>query len=115
MIFVRSKSLISSISSFVKSGFTSFDVQDKPHHVEVRTAGDGVVRLFGATLDRERNGVTFDALGINGERAINVLDKGDVILSGTACGVDGQGRLLVQTPQGAMPISVGEISIRRQP
>ena len=65
----------------VKSGFTSFDVQDKPHHVEVRTAGDGVVRLFGATLDRERNGVTFDALGINGERAINVLDWNDAHFS----------------------------------
>ncbi|CAB3828110.1 biotin--[acetyl-CoA-carboxylase] ligase [Achromobacter deleyi] len=47
-------------------------------------------------------------------RAVNVLDKGDVILSGTACGVDSQGRLLVQTPQGATPISVGEISIRQQ-
>lgn len=56
----------------------------------------------------------FDQVDALAGRAINVLDKGDVILSGTACGVDGQGRLLVQTPQGAMPISVGEISIRRQ-
>lgn len=58
----------------VKSGFASFDVQDKPHHIEIRTTGDGVVRLFGMTLDRERKGVTLDALGINGERALNVLD-----------------------------------------
>lgn len=56
----------------------------------------------------------FDQVDALAGRAINALDKGDVILSGTACGVDGQGRLLVQTPQGAMPISVGEISIRRQ-
>ncbi len=64
-------------SKSVKSGFTSFDVEDKPHHIEIRTAGDGVVRLFGMTLDHGRNGVTFDALGINGERAINVLDWND--------------------------------------
>ena len=41
----------------------------------------------------------------------------DVRKPEAGCGaaiLDGQGRLLVQTPQGAMPISVGEISIRRQ-
>lgn len=47
-------------------------------------------------------------------RMVNVLEKGDILLSGPACGVDDQGRLLVQTPEGATPISVGEISIRRQ-
>lgn len=57
-----------------KSGFTSFDVQDKPHHVQIKTVGDGTVRMFGAALDRTENGLQFDALGINGERAANVLD-----------------------------------------
>jgi BirA family biotin operon repressor/biotin-[acetyl-CoA-carboxylase] ligase len=47
-------------------------------------------------------------------RPVNVLEKGDILLSGTACGVDEHGRLLVQTPEGATPISIGEISIRRQ-
>ena len=47
-------------------------------------------------------------------RQINVLEKGDILLSGAASGVDEQGRLLVRTPEGATPISVGEISIRRQ-
>ncbi|MGY6269085.1 biotin--[acetyl-CoA-carboxylase] ligase [Achromobacter denitrificans] len=47
-------------------------------------------------------------------RKVNVLDKGAILLSGTACGVDDHGRLLVQTPEGAKPILVGEISIRRQ-
>ncbi|MBO9330442.1 biotin--[acetyl-CoA-carboxylase] ligase [Achromobacter xylosoxidans] len=47
-------------------------------------------------------------------RKVNVLDKGAILLSGTACGVDDHGRLLVQTPEGAQPILVGEISIRRQ-
>ena len=57
-----------------KSGFSSFDVTDAPHHIEVRTVGDGTVRMFGAALDRAQNALTFDALGINGERAQNVLD-----------------------------------------
>ncbi len=69
------------------------------------------------TLEREGFAAfsrRFDQVDALAGRPVNVLDKGDVVLSGTACGVDGQGRLLVQTPQGAMPISVGEISIRRQ-
>lgn len=56
----------------------------------------------------------FDHVDALAGRKVNVLDKGAILLSGTACGVDEQGRLLVQTPEGATPISVGEISIRRQ-
>jgi lysophospholipase L1-like esterase len=58
----------------VKSGFSSFAVPDGPHHIELTTNGDGTVRIFGASLDRALDGVTYDALGINGERAINLLD-----------------------------------------
>ncbi|AVJ30621.1 biotin--[acetyl-CoA-carboxylase] ligase [Achromobacter spanius] len=63
---------------------------------------------FGAFRQR------FDQVDALAGRKVNVLDKGAILLSGTACGVDEQGRLLVQTPEGATPISVGEISIRRQ-
>lgn len=69
------------------------------------------------TLEREGFGVfrqRFDQVDALAGRKVNVLDKGAILLSGTACGVDDQGRLLVQTPEGATPISVGEISIRRQ-
>ena len=69
------------------------------------------------TLERESFDAfarRFDQVDALAGRAINVLDKGQVILSGAACGVDGQGRLLVRTPEGISPISVGEISIRRQ-
>ena len=68
-------------------------------------------------LEREGFGAfrqRFDRVDALAGRKVNVLDKGAILLSGTACGVDEQGRLLVQTPQGATPISVGEISIRRQ-
>lgn len=44
------------------------------HHLEVRAAGDGAVRVFGAALDRaDRRGLVFDALGINGARVATAL------------------------------------------
>lgn len=69
------------------------------------------------TLEREGFAAfrqRFDQVDALAGRQVNVLDKGDILLSGPACGVDEHGRLLVQTPDGATPISVGEISIRRQ-
>ena len=69
------------------------------------------------SLEREGFGAfkrRFDQVDALAGRKVNVLDKGAILLSGTACGVDDHGRLLVQTPEGAKPILVGEISIRRQ-
>ena len=45
-------------------------------------------------------------------RAVNVIDQGAVLFSGTARGLDEQGRLYVQTADARVPVSVGEISIR---
>jgi BirA family biotin operon repressor/biotin-[acetyl-CoA-carboxylase] ligase len=45
-------------------------------------------------------------------REIQVLDRGTVVHRGVGCGMDSQGRLLVQTEAGEMPVSVGEISVR---
>jgi len=56
------------------SAFQSVVVPDGPHKVEVRTHGDGEVRVFGVNLDRDRNGVVYDALGINGARAATTLE-----------------------------------------
>jgi lysophospholipase L1-like esterase len=55
------------------SGFFGFDVADAPHQVEVRTVGDGEVRVFGMTLDRAQAGVVVDALGINGAQIFTAL------------------------------------------
>lgn len=55
------------------SGFTGFDVADAAHQVEVRTVGDGEVRVFGMTLDRAQAGVVVDALGINGAQIFTAL------------------------------------------
>lgn len=55
------------------SAFKSFDVVEGPHTLEVKTAGDGEVRLFGVALDRAQNGIVYDALGINGARVTTAL------------------------------------------
>jgi lysophospholipase L1-like esterase len=55
------------------SGYFGFDLADVPHQVELRTVGDGEVRVFGMTLDREQAGVVVDALGINGAQIVTLL------------------------------------------
>ena len=44
---------------------------------------------------------------------INVTDQGKTLHTGIASGTDPQGRLLVKTPSGIVPIMVGDISIRK--
>ena len=56
----------------------------------------------------------FDAVDALAGRVVNVMDHGAVLFSGTAQGLDDQGRLTLQTAQGCVPVSVGEISIRPQ-
>ncbi len=55
------------------SGFAAYDIADGSHQVEVRTLGDGDVRLFGMTLDRPQVGIVVDALGINGAQIFTAL------------------------------------------
>lgn len=45
-------------------------------------------------------------------RDVQVLDQGVAIQTGVAKGVDEQGRLLLRTGNGLVPVSVGEISVR---
>jgi BirA family biotin operon repressor/biotin-[acetyl-CoA-carboxylase] ligase len=45
-------------------------------------------------------------------RHIRVLDRGAVLHHGVAAGADAQGRLLIRTETGDIPVSVGEISVR---
>ena len=55
------------------AGYSAFDAPDSPHEVELRTVGDGEVRLFGMALDRAQAGVVVDALGINGAQIFTPL------------------------------------------
>jgi lysophospholipase L1-like esterase len=59
------------------SRFVTFDVGEGPHDVEVRTLGDGEVRIFGMSLDRVEAGVVVDALGINGAQVGTPLHWGE--------------------------------------
>jgi lysophospholipase L1-like esterase len=54
-------------------GFLAFDLPDTPHEVELRTVGEGSVRVFGMALDRTQAGVVVDALGINGAQIFTAL------------------------------------------
>ncbi len=64
---------VSTRASAPASAWRPFAMSDGAHRVEIVTAGDGDVRLFGAVLDRDQVGVTYDALGINGARITNAL------------------------------------------
>ncbi|MGA2450335.1 MAG: GDSL-type esterase/lipase family protein [Polyangiaceae bacterium] len=59
------------------SRFTSLDVADGLHDIEVRTLGDGDVRILGMALDRAEIGIVVDALGINGAQVGTPLNWGE--------------------------------------
>ena len=50
-------------------GYATFRVPDGAHQFELRTLGNGKVRIFGVAVEREKPGVIVDTLGINGARA----------------------------------------------
>lgn len=55
------------------AGYYAFNLPEGAHELEVRVLGDGEVRLFGVTVEREQPGVVVDTLGIAGTRAANML------------------------------------------
>lgn len=55
----------------------------RPGPVEVRTLGDGEVRLLGVVLDRHRPGITVDALGVPGARLQDLLEAREDLLRET--------------------------------
>ncbi len=54
-------------------GYALVTAEDAHHLLEVRVRGNGPVRLFGLTMDREAPGVIVDNYGINGARAASHL------------------------------------------
>lgn len=61
------------------AGYAPFRVADGAHRFEVRPRGDGPVRLFGVTVERDTPGVIVDTLGINGSRAEYMLHWNDAL------------------------------------
>ncbi|MFV8750943.1 SGNH/GDSL hydrolase family protein [Nannocystaceae bacterium ST9] len=62
-------------------GYHAFTIDEGEHTIEVRAVGDGEVRLFGITAEREQPGVVVDTLGIAGTRAANMLSWDEALLA----------------------------------
>lgn len=60
---------VATAGKWLEPGYASLEVPDGAHRVELRTAADGPVRVFGVALERDRSGVILDTLGIPGTRA----------------------------------------------
>lgn len=56
-----------------KAGYHTLRLPEGEHEIEIRPVGDGEVRLFGMTIERDTPGVVVDTLGIGGTRAANIL------------------------------------------
>ncbi|MCA9706217.1 MAG: hypothetical protein KDK70_10240 [Myxococcales bacterium] len=54
-------------------GYHRFVLPEGQHHIEIELSGNGEVRMFGMTIEREQPGVVVDTLGIGGTRAANML------------------------------------------
>ncbi len=60
-------------------GYLSFEPGDGEHRLELHTAGDGPVRVFGVALERETPGVILDTLGVPGTRVRDHLYFDDAL------------------------------------
>lgn len=60
-------------------GYYRFVLPEGPHHIEFKLSGNGEVRMFGMTIEREQPGVVVDTLGIGGTRAANMLQWNEEI------------------------------------
>lgn len=54
-------------------GYFAIDLPEGAHTIEVQPIGNGEVRLFGMSVERDTSGVVVDTLGIGGTRASNML------------------------------------------
>ena len=45
---------IATSAKHAEPGYAHWDLKDGPHRFELRTQGDGPVRVFGLTLERDR-------------------------------------------------------------
>lgn len=57
---------VSTSSDQIISGFHRVEMDEGPHQLTIKSAGNGEVRLFGVTLETNRRGVQYDSLGVNG-------------------------------------------------
>jgi lysophospholipase L1-like esterase len=60
-------------------GYAHWELKDGPHRFELRTQGDGPVRVFGLALERDQPGVILDTLGVPGTRVRDHLFWDDAV------------------------------------
>jgi len=77
----KSRDLSAAVGSGNAPGpaYERWQVPDGPHRVEVTTRGDGPVRIFGVSMERNTPGVIVDSLGIPGARAKTHLKWDDAL------------------------------------
>lgn len=64
---------VGTASDELAAGFHEVRATDGRHVLEIRPRGNGPVRLFGVSVEREAPGVIVDNMGINGARAASQL------------------------------------------
>ncbi len=64
---------VSTKASAFGPGYYGIDLPEASHTVEVQPLGNGEVRLFGMSVERDTPGIVVDTLGIGGTRASNML------------------------------------------
>ncbi len=69
----RKQATIKTRADAFEPGYHRLELAEGPHQIEVQLVGNGEVRLFGMTIEREQPGVVVDTLGIGGTRAANML------------------------------------------
>lgn len=57
---------VTTASDQIKSGFHRVGVAEGPHKITIKIVGNGVVQIFGITLESSHGGVQYDSLGVNG-------------------------------------------------
>jgi lysophospholipase L1-like esterase len=68
---------LSTAAGKVQAAYAEFLVEDGVHRFELRSQGDGPVRVFGVAAERAVPGVVLDTLGIPGSRAAYQLQWND--------------------------------------
>jgi len=60
-------------------GYYAFEIKEGSHSIALQAVGDGEIRMFGMTIEREQPGVVVDTLGIGGSRATNMLGWNEAV------------------------------------
>lgn len=77
--FDEQSATVLSTDGSLSAGYAELPIDSVPKHVSIDTVGDGIVTLFGVTLERGSHGVVLDMLGVPGARARDHLLWDDVL------------------------------------